>query len=49
MALAYEHPHKPTVCPYNSECRCKVQMCGNCGWNPLVANDRIKKLFGKVT
>lgn len=32
------------ICPYNKECRCDVPMCGKCGWNPKVAERRLKKV-----
>lgn len=32
------------VCPYNQECRCEHPKCGSCGWNPEVAERRLKKI-----
>lgn len=31
------------ICPYNQECRCDTPECSKCGWNPAVAEKRLKK------
>ena len=31
------------VCRYNPECRCEKLECYRCGWNPKVANARLKE------
>ena len=31
------------VCPHNKECRCNVPECHKCGWNPEVADRRLKE------
>ena len=30
------------ICPYNSECECTTPECHKCGWNPEVAERRLK-------
>ena len=32
------------ICPHNYEVRCQVATCGKCGWNPEVAERRLRKL-----
>ena len=32
------------ICPHNQECRCKIPECHKCGWNPEVAERRLKEL-----
>jgi hypothetical protein len=35
-------PDGKIVCPYNKECRCDKMECYKCGWNPRVADLRMK-------
>ena len=30
------------ICPFNKECECDTPECHKCGWNPKVANRRVK-------
>lgn len=30
------------ICQYNHECECDIPECHKCGWNPEVANSRLK-------
>ena len=34
-------------CPHNEAVTCDRHNCGNCGWNPVVAQRRMYKLQGK--
>ena len=34
------------VCPHNKEVDCSKRACGSCGWNPLVAKARLRKIVG---
>ena len=36
------------ICPYNRGCSCEVQECDKCGWNPEVAESRLKKFKEKL-
>lgn len=38
---------KNTGCPYNDTLRCEVKNCKRCGWNPVVAQQRIDKILRK--
>jgi hypothetical protein len=40
---------KETVCPHNAACRCTVQNCFRCGWNPKVAKMRMEKILSQKT
>jgi hypothetical protein len=31
------------ICPHNHECRCTTPECHKCGWNPEVAERRLKE------
>lgn len=31
------------ICKYNHGCECETQNCDKCGWNPAVADRRLKK------
>ena len=32
------------ICPHNPEVVCQEQKCSKCGWNPGVAQNRLKKI-----
>ena len=32
------------ICPHNWEVRCQTPTCGKCGWNPEVAERRLRHL-----
>ena len=32
------------ICPHNEEVDCDTQNCESCGWNPKVAEARVKKV-----
>jgi hypothetical protein len=34
------------ICPHNREVICDKQKCESCGWNPPVAEQRIKAIVG---
>ena len=34
------------ICPYNREVDCKSSKCDRCGWNPEVAQARLKAYVG---
>ena len=31
------------ICPHNQGCSCDIPDCDKCGWNPVVAEHRLKK------
>ena len=33
------------VCPFNDQCRCAQMKCSSCGWNPVVAQQRLKDIL----
>lgn len=35
-------------CPHNDGVECYNHTCGNCGWNPVVAERRNMKILGRV-
>ena len=40
-----ESNYKPHVCRYNEGVYCNRTACDGCGWNPMVAEDRMKKIL----
>lgn len=39
---------KETICIYNKEVNCDKHKCDNCGWNPTVAEERLKHIVRMV-
>jgi hypothetical protein len=33
------------ICPYNDQCRCDQMKCSRCGWNPVVAQQRLQAIL----
>lgn len=38
---------EPLRCPHNQEVYCEKPQCDSCGWNPVVAEERLARLCGK--
>ena len=37
---------KPIICPRNEGCKCTMQNCNNCGWNPEEEKCRKESYYG---
>lgn len=38
---------RTAACPHNAFVKCDDRRCASCGWNPAVAQERLRKFTGK--